>query len=334
MIYIVSSKNLAVIKRALEKEEKQDWIEISIKMPDKRKLKSNDEVYFDYASFSQAELKKALTPLKKNGVYWGIIDPKGAARDPASFFFEGACDYIGPALIKEGLTKKRFAAAFSWAVEIDSGGEEIKATNGKAPETKKKSQKLPAVKFEGWKTIRTGAMGHFFFLFVSLSGKSNLRSLIGDIAFNVVMKRLRDVLQQGFWETDALLWMEAEDTYLFLVPPSAVNCKETIEAALKMILNTRLICMEKLDLLVPVEFTFALHYGQTIFHAPGKTGSVIAEPVNYIFHLGIKRAETGRLTISDDVPEEVLPDGLQDFFSPAGIFEGIPIRHSKRIIFK
>jgi hypothetical protein len=92
--------------------------------------------------------------------------------------------------------------------------------------------------------------------------------------------------------------------------------------------------MEKLGLTNPVEFTFALHYGQTTFQAPGKTGAVISESVNYIFHLGIKRANPGRLTISKDMPEEVLPDGLRDFFMDVEEFEGISIRHSRRFIYK
>jgi hypothetical protein len=50
--------------------------------------------------------------------------------------------------------------------------------------------------------------------------------------------------------------------------------------------------------------------------------------------LGTKKAEPGRLTISDDVPEEALPNGLKDLFMPAGVFEGIDISHSKRFIYK
>ena len=336
MIYIFSSKNTAALLNALATGKKNTWAEILPQMPVKYKIKTGDQAYIDIAGLTPAEIKKILAQLKKSGAFWGIIDPKGAAEDPASFFFEGARDYIGPALVKKGLSKKRFAAAFSWASEGDGPGGGIGAANETESENKKKIQKLPTGKFEGWKSIRSGTSLPFFFLFVSFSGKSNanLRPIIGEAAFNNVKSRLRDVLQQGLWEAEPLLWMETENTGLLLIPPRAANIRAAVEAVLKMILNIRLIGIEKLGLSIPVVFTFALHYGQTVYQAPGKTGSVVSEPVNYIFHLGAKRAETGRLTISDDVPEEAIPESLLNLFGNAGEFEGTPIRHSRRFVYQ
>ena len=334
MIYIFSS-NASALKRALAPEKKEPWAELVPQIPKGQVFQPEDQAYLDISAMPPAEIKKAVNLLKKSSAFWGIIDPKGEAEDPASFFFEGAGDYIGPALVKKGLNKKRFAAAFSCALKQKSpGGDENKAVDVAEGAGKKKGQKLPSGKFEGWKSIRAGTTGQFFFLFVSLSGKTNLRSLVGEAAFATLKNRLRDVLQQGLAEAEALLWMETEGNCLFLVPPIAAKGRAAIEAALKMILNSRLISMEKLDLSIPVEFTFALHFGQTLFQAPGKTGAIVSETVNYIFHLGAKRAETGRLTISEDVPEEAIPDGLRDFFGKAGVFEGIPIRQSKRFVYE
>ena len=47
-----------------------------------------------------------------------------------------------------------------------------------------------------------------------------------------------------------------------------------------------------------------------------------------------KKAEPGRLTISDDIPEEVIPKGIEDLFNSAGVFEGIPVRHSRRFVYE
>ena len=328
MIYIFSSKNAAALKRSLQQNDKTLWAELLPKFSIKQLFTSDDQVYLDISEFPAPELKKAVSSLKKSGIFWGIIDPKGAAEDPAAFFFDGGGDYISSALVKKGLNKKRFAEAFSKA----SG----KTANEAKPSEKRETPKLPTGKFAGWKSIRTGTTGNFFFLYVSITGagKSNLRAMIGEAAFNTVKKRLRDVLQRGFSGADALLWMESEDSSLLLLPPAALNTNTAIEAALKMILSGRLIAIEKLGITVPAEFTFALHYGKSIFQAPGKTGAVISEPVNYIFHLGTKKAEGGRLTISGNVPEEVVPGGLKDFFTSAGTFEGIPIRHSRRFVYK
>jgi class 3 adenylate cyclase len=97
-----------------------------------------------------------------------------------------------------------------------------------------------------------------------------------------------------------------------------------------MILNSSLISIEVLELSVPVNFTLALHYGKTPYQAPGKTGTVISDAVNFVFHLGSKCAEPGRLTISEEVPDEALPPALNAFFTAAGEFEGLGIRHSRR----
>ena len=337
MTYIFSSRNTAALWRALAPDKKNTWVEIlPPTLSEYSKIAAGDQAYLDISGLSPVEMKKTFVLFKKVGAFWGIIDPKGVAEDPAMFFFNGAYDYIGPALVRNGLSKKRFDTALSWASEgggIESGNE---VENGAERENKKKNQKLPAGKFEGWKSIRSGTSASFFFLFVSLSAKSNssLRPLIGEAAFNTVKNRLGDVLQQGLWETDALLWMETEGSSLFLIPPRAANIRAAVEAVLKMILNIRLIGIEKLGLLIPVELTFALHYGQTIFQAPGQTGAVVSESVNYIFHLGTKRAETGRLTISDDVPEEAIPEGLLNLFISAGEFERIPVRHSRRFIYE
>jgi len=333
MIYILSSKKPA----AFGLTGKDNWVEVEPPMTPvqaAKKFKSGDQVYFDASAVSPPDTKKIVKVLAKNNVLWGVIDPKGAAEDPASFFFDGASDYIGPALVKKGLDKKRFAKAFSWAAERKSIDTAMASSKGAEPAGKKKAQKLPAGKFEGWKSIRAGTTGNFFFLFVSLGEKSNLRSMVGEASFRTIMNNWRDVLFQEFRKADALPWMETEAHSLFLIPARANNCKAAIETALKMILGSRLICMEKLSLPIPVEFTFALHYGETVFQAPGKTGGVVSQSVNYIFHLGAKKAEESRLTISEDVSEDAIPEALRDFFLPVGTFEGISIRHSRRFVYQ
>jgi len=338
MIYLFTSRKLA----ALGLNEKNACVkllpmaagrELSALKAGGYEIQADDQIYLDISSLSQAELKKSLGQLKKNTIFWGIIDPKGSSDDPALFFFEGAGDYIGPVLVKKGLTIKRFTAALSCTRSGKTGAGNT-ASKADYDSVKRKAQKLPTGKFEGWKSIRTGTEWPFLFLFVSISGKANLRTMLGETAFTALKSRLREVLQQGLLEANALLWMETENNSLLLVPPRKANGQAAIEAALKMLLNNRIIAMERLGLSIPVELTFALHYGQTLFQAPGKTGAVISESINYIFHLGAKKAEAGRLTISGDVPEETLPDGLKDLFDPAGVFEGIPIRHSKRFVYK
>jgi len=332
MIYIFSSKSVETLgfgkkDTGIQLLPVKPGTELSILKSSGHDGQKPDQVYIDVEDLTPAEVKRSLGQLKKGAGFWGIIDPKGEAEDPAAFFFEGANDYIGSALVKKGLNKKRFASAFSWfcSREICGRGEEADDADAKG-----KGIKLPAGQFEGWKSIRPGTEGTFFFLFVSLTAKANLRSMLSDAAFSATRSALRDVLQQGLFQAEALLWMETEQNSVFLVPPRKANVQAAIEASLRLLANNHLLAVEKLGLTFPVELTFALHYGDTLFQAPGKTGAVISESVNYIFHLGAKKAETLRLTVSGDVPEEAFPEGLKDIFVPSGLFEGIPIRHSRR----
>ena len=155
MIYIFSSRNTAALWRALAPDKKNTWVEIlQPALSEYSKINSGDQAYLDISGLSPVEMKKTFGLFKKIGAFWGIIDPKGVAEDPAMFFFDGAYDYIGPALVRNGLTKKRFSVALSWASEASGTGGENEAANSTERENKKKSQKLPTGKFEGWKLIR------------------------------------------------------------------------------------------------------------------------------------------------------------------------------------
>jgi hypothetical protein len=290
-----------------------------------------DLSFLDISGLGPAELKKALGRLKKACApsAFGIIDPKGEAPDPAVFFFEGASDYLGPKIIKAGPGKKRLAAALTWRAAL-AGGSAAETAGTPAAGPKPGNRKLPGGKFEGWKSIRSGAAAPFFFLFVSLSGQANLRTRLDETAGGAVRNRFRETLLQNLQDSQALLWMEAESSSLFLIPPRAVYGKAVVEASLKILANSRLIAIEKLGLSIPVDITVALHYGKTVFRAPGATGTLVSDAVNYIFHLGAKHAEPGRLTISAEVSDEAIPEGLKDMFLDAGTFEGLPIRRSRR----
>ena len=338
MIFIVSSKK----SEALGLGGKAAWAEILPKIPANFRVRADDQVYIDISGMSATEIKKVITLIRKqnSGGFLGIIDPKGAAEDPAAFFFDGASDYIGPKPVKNGLGKKRFDLAFSKTLELKKSNSLLQASkvmeSGSAEDSAdygwavRRKQKLPAGRFEGWKSVKSGTSAQFFFLFASISGKSDIRAMVGEKSYKNIKTRFCDMLLHYLRDANALLWMETEEQCLLLIPPRSANGKSAVEAVLKILINSRLIGIEKLGLSFPVDFTFAMHYGKTIYHSPGKTGSVISEPVNYIFHLGAKRAETGRLAVSADVPDEAIPEGLLDIFKPAGEFEGIPIRLSRR----
>jgi hypothetical protein len=298
--------------------------------------KKGDVLYLDISGMEKGALKKALGTLKRAAAPWGIMDPKGEAADPAEFFFSGASDYIDPKVIKEGLKEKRLAAALAWK----NPGRQKEETGKTGSERSDKEGlplvmdvKLPSGKFAGWSSVKTGTMAPFFFLFVSVEGdKGSFRDTLGEAAFTGVRNRLRVFLQQRFESSKALLWIESESNSLLLIPPRTPLIREALVSSLKILMAAPVIGFENLGLNFPVRFTFALHYGKTIYRAPGKTGTVISDAVNFIFHLGTKRADPGRLTLSGETPASVIPAGLEDMFLKAGEFEGRSLVHSRRFL--
>jgi hypothetical protein len=292
-----------------------------------------DVLYLDISGMEKAALKKALALLEKTGVPWGIMDPKGDAVDPAEFFFSGASDYIGPRLIKEGVKEKRLAAALAWKIPGLPKEKAEKTRREKSGENSLQTLgglRLPPGKFSGWSSAKAGTTAPFFFLFVSAEGGRGLRTGLGEAAFTSVRNRLRTLLQQRFEPAGALLWMETESVSLLLIPPRAPLIRQAVVSSLKILMAAPVIGFENLGLGFPVHFTFALHYGKTVFYAPGKTGTVVSDAVNFIFHLGTKRSEPGRLTVSSETPAEAIPEGLEDMFLMAGEFEGRSLIHSRR----
>jgi hypothetical protein len=66
-----------------------------------------------------------------------------------------------------------------------------------------------------------------------------------------------------------------------------------------------------------------------MWRKPGATGKIVAEDVNFAFHLGTKAAGDGYILASTDA-EGAIPACLRDLFSPAGDFEGRSLLASRR----
>jgi hypothetical protein len=289
---------------------------------------SGDISYLDLAGLTAADSKKALAHLKKRcaGSAWGIIDPR-ENKDPAAWFFEGASDYIGPGALKAAGVK-RFKTAAAWR------GYTVEAGAGAAKETAKTDFnhgiKLSAGKFPGWKTLTPGKTIQTYLLYVSLQGKTALGSRIGEAAHTQINKRLLTYVYQNFQEADGLVWMDTGKDCLLLIPPKAACANAAVAACFRMIISAPLIALETLGLTVPANFVCALHFGSVTYKPPGKTGTVVSDAVNHVFHLGAKRAEAGRLTITSEVPDLTVPEGLKDMFADAGVFEGRSLLQSRK----
>ena len=181
--------------------------------------------------------------------------------------------------------------------------------------------------------MQAGKTMPFYLLYCSINGKFPLDERLESKALAQIHKRFLSCLENNFYEGDGLLWMNTGKDCLFLIPPGAKYIDSAVKACMDMTISAPQIALETLGVPFPVNFIFALHYGSVSYKPPGKTGTVVSDAVNFIFHLGAKRAEGGRLTVSGEIPDKSVPQSLHDCFIPAGEFEGRKIWHSKKFVY-
>ena len=191
--------------------------------------------------------------------------------------------------------------------------------------------KLPSSStFPGWKKMQTGMNMPFYLMYCSVEGKTPLDSRFNEKTVAAIHKRFVEFLQDNFFGSDALLWMNTGREYLFLFPPKQKCIEAGIKACMNMLISAPLFTLECLDITMPVNFVFALHYGSINYKPPGKTGTIVSDAINFVFHLGTKKAEMGRIAISGELPGVTIPKQLQDCFVSTKDFEGRKIWQSKK----
>lgn len=184
--------------------------------------------------------------------------------------------------------------------------------------------------FPGWKKMQTGMSMPFYLLYCSVEGKTSLDERFNEKIVAEINKRFIEWLQDNLTGSDCLLWMNTGRDCLFLIPPKARCVEEAIKACFNMLISAPLFTLEVLDLTIPVNFIFALHYGTVKYKPPGQTGTVVSDAINFVFHLGAKKAELGRLTLSGELPGVSVPKALQDCFVSTKDFEDRKIWQSKK----
>jgi hypothetical protein len=302
--------------RAAKLLEKDDLSGIRDCQPER-----GDLSYLDLTGLEAAGQKRRVALLKgrSGNAAWGILDPRGCCPDPALLFHLGAADYLGPQACKKGLTKTRIKAALAF--------------NGDDPEASglDPRARIDEYPFSGWSSLKRGSPLPFYFLYVGVEGAAGLKRELGEQGYASFRERLRAYLQQSLTGASALLWIESESSGLFLIPPSRRRAQAAVEACLRALLNAPIIGYEKLGMAIPISLVFALHFGSSAFEAPGQTGTIVSEDVNFIFHLGAKAAGANRITLSQ-AAESAIPERLADLFGPSGSFEGRGIRASAKFL--
>ncbi|MBL8967345.1 MAG: hypothetical protein JNG85_10060 [Spirochaetaceae bacterium] len=304
----------SAFRKAVPPEFELEYLPLSAFSRSFKKKAPGAFVYIDAAGLDAdklAELGQRLGELGGGG--WGVIDKAGEIADPASLFFNGAEDYLGPALVRGGLEPERLAAAFDYA-RVEGDGEE------------EDEEAIP--EFRGWNTIAEGTQIDVRFCYAAIGNQKELLERIGEKRLNKLCADFAAFLEPWSAEGGGIVWIKETTRNLLLYPPRDEG-RNPVLAAFRLILDRALVGYEVFRLETPLTFRFAFHAGTTPWRHPGATGTVISEDVNFIFHLGGKAAVDGSIVVSE-AAQGAIPACLGDLFAGGGDYEGRSLFVSKR----
>jgi hypothetical protein len=276
-----------------------------------RKKAPGSFVYFDSGLGRERILELASKLEGIESCAWGVIDRTGESPDPSAYFFAGASDYVGERLFKTGFGPERLDDALAYAGLAEKPDEDP----GKED-------------FPGWTKLEEGADVPVRFCYASIGDQKGLVERIGDKRLGKLREDFATFLESWSKECGGIVWIRETAGCLLLFPPRDEGMNPFL-AAFRLLLDRALIGYEIFKLEVPLTFRFAFHEGRTMWRKPGATGNIIAEDVNFAFHLGTKAAGDGYLLVSTDASRGI-PDCIADLFSPAGDFEGRSLVSSRR----
>ena len=305
-------KLAAFVAKSFAGHESEILLEAAFSRALKRKA-TGALVYFDACLGRERILALAAKLEGVEGSAWGVIDRSGDLVDPASLFFAGACDYVGPALFKAGLAPDRVGAALAYAGLAEEG-------EGAGCEVEES--------FPGWAALKVGEEVEVRFCYVAIGNQKWLVERIGEKRLDKLKEDFAAFLESWSKECGGIVWIKENSGCLLLFPPRDEGMNPAL-AAFRLLLDRALLGYEVFKLEVPLTFRIAFHSGATSWQKPGSTGKVVAEDVNFVFHLGMKHACDGCIVSSLEGAEAIHP-ALSDLFSSAGEFEGRALVESKK----
>ena len=278
-------------------------------------------LYVDISSVEEYGWRQHLKSLQKNNpnIRLGILDPAGVIPDVGELFHRGIADYLGKQALKKGVTTKRIKDVFAFK----PCHEEENTGTGSVVRRKKEA---PAVRPDwrpvtgGWKEVQSGLEYTFSILYVRLDMMEDWRKKAGQGHINEVQRIFHDHIENVFSYVGGRIWMWMNDAGLVLVPFDGRSCPALIPA-IRLVLNRDINSIELYKYNSPISYTMALHIGNTFYKTRGKTGDIISDTINFIFHLAKHYTKPGHLYLTDAV-YPFIPGGFKDLFSPCEPFEG------------
>lgn len=251
----------------------------------------------------------------------GYIDSKGSLIDIAGLFHQSAADYIGKALLKDGVEVKRLKSVIEYGETLLPVVEEEVITA---------AQKDYILSGDSWKGIKSGREYTFCFMFIEMDNQRELKQSFGAQNLEKVINKFHDYIAHIVAPINGKIWMWMDFGGLILMPFDGEKC-DAILASMKLMMYRGIFSVEDFDYDMIFSFRIALHIGNTIFESRGDTGEIISDSINSIFHLGQKYAKPGNLYLTEDI-KKFIPHGLEKNFLDDGTYEGREILRMRKLM--
>lgn len=171
-----------------------------------------------------------------------------------------------------------------------------------------------------WDRVKENSEYSFCFLFVELLPSGEWKGKSGASHQEQMQTAFQDAVTRRVEDFDGKIWMWNEWTGLVLFPFDGKKC-DAIVPGIRLLLNRVLLSIEGGDFQTVLNYKLALHVGSTRYRRRGQTGTIVSDDVNFIFHLGVKKADANSLYLSESAYFRI-SERLYPLFQEKGVFEG------------
>lgn len=286
-------------------------------------IKPDSFIYLDLNGFSESDTTRYLRLLaRKEGIFYGLLDPQGKIKDAADLFHRGAADYVDKSLLKQGINSKRMNSIFQYLQDC-----RYETLQGIARKDRLSIEGEYQPSGKDWRQIIPGQEYTFYLMFIELDGKEEMEKKYGRMNLGIALASFRNYIERIIRSFNGKLWIWSRFGGLILFPFD-LSEYAPITCIFRLLLFKPLYDIE--ESLFPhfLSFRMVLHIGSTLY-SEADTGHIIADSLNSIFHLGQQFAETGNFYITEEVSRFVRPV-YREYFLDAGIFEGRKILRLRR----
>jgi hypothetical protein len=183
----------------------------------------------------------------------------------------------------------------------------------------------------GWKDVKSGSEYTFFFIFIQLDNQKDLKGYFSGNSFHGFRQKFHDIIERKTKSIDGKIWMWEDFGGLILVPFDGKQ-NNIIEFIFRLYLDKIFLYADEMQLdEVTLSIKTVIHMGNTVYKNRGNTGTVIADSVNSIYHIGYKFAEPDSFLITEEV-KEFIPEYLTSYFIEAGEYEGRQLYRMRKFI--